>query len=853
MFVVWVLGGLAGGAGPVLAAAPPAVSNYFFSTLAGRAGAGWHDGPGPLARLHYPSGVALDAAGALYVADYNNHTIRKRLPSGEVATLAGMAGVSGIADGRGAAARFNSPYAVAVDGAGIVYVADQNNHTLRRITPGGDVTTLAGRAGSMGSADGSGAAARFAWPAGVAVDSLGNICVADTYNGTVRRVTPGGAVTTLAGVAGGFGSQDGQGAAAQFAWPSGLGADGFGNLYVGDSFNHTIRKVTSTGNVTTLAGAPGWAGYADGAGGQARFNYPYGLAVDAAGWVYVADYSNHAIRKISPEGGVSTLAGQGGVAGSVDGLGSEARFNSPYGLAATSSGRLYVGDRNNHLLRLVETNGQVITLAGMAGNSGTADGTGAAAQFRAPSGLAAAPSGDVYVADTYNHTIRKIGPGGEVATLAGQGGDSGGVDGPAAIARFNLPRGVAAGSNGLVYVADTANHAIRQVDADGQVSTLAGLPGSSGSADETGGAARFNSPCGIAAGPDGFLYVADRDNHTIRKISPEGQVSTLAGLARSPGAVDDTGPAARFNRPAGIAVDASGTLYVADQASHTIRKVTPEGAVSTLAGQAGALGSADGVGNAARFYNPSGVAVDDAGFVYVADVANGLIRKIAPDRTVLTVAGRARVRGSAEGTGDAAEFYNPSGIAVNAQGRLYVADADNHAIRTGQDACPDQPACGPGQGLVGQPRPLDTFPQTATNWLWRLVRRPAGSLAGWPGATERNSSLIPDTADLYVFRVEMTDPLGRFTARRLEFQAVTASPAGLPLRFSGGLPGLAVSNGLFLAWLSGSNSPVAAIEVSEDLARWTTVQTNIVPAAGLPLALPAAPGPSRFYRARYWP
>src|SRR6266702_4395720 len=226
-------------------------------------GAGSIDGTGSAARFYYPSGVAVDGSGNVYVADMWNSTIRKVTPAGAVTTLAGSAGVSGSADGIGSASRFYYPSDVAVDGSGNVYVADSSSSTIRKVTPAGVVTTLAGSAGVSGSADGTGSAARFSYPESVAVDGSGNVYVADTYNYTIRKVTPAGVVTTLAGSAGVRGSADGTGSAARFYDPQGVAVDRSGNIYVADSGNSTIRKITPAGEVTTLAGLAGSFGSDD--------------------------------------------------------------------------------------------------------------------------------------------------------------------------------------------------------------------------------------------------------------------------------------------------------------------------------------------------------------------------------------------------------------------------------------------------------------------------------------------------------------------------------------------------------------------------------------------------------------
>jgi sugar lactone lactonase YvrE len=317
---------------------------------------GTNDGSGTSARFSVPTGVATDSSGNIYVADYLNDTIRKITPTGVVTTLAGSPGSQGTSDGTGGAAQFYLPYGVAVDSSGNVYVTDSGNNTIRKVTPGGVVTTFAGSAGPLGSADGAGNAAQFAVPTGIAVDGIGNVYVADEYNCTVRMITPAGVVTTLAGVAGNYGNTDGTGSEARFAVPTGLAVDSSTNVYVADSGNNTIRKITPAGVVTTLAGLPGSNGSVDGTGNTARFFAPAGIGVDSFGNLYVADTENNTIRKVTPSGTnwvVTTAAGLAGYYnyGTNDGTGSMARFYNPQAVAVDASGNLYVADFKNCTIR----------------------------------------------------------------------------------------------------------------------------------------------------------------------------------------------------------------------------------------------------------------------------------------------------------------------------------------------------------------------------------------------------------------------------------------------------------------------------------------------------------------------
>jgi len=325
-----------------------------------------------------------------------------------ITTLAGQIGVGGYADGVGNQAQFRLPNRVAVDGAGNVYVADTANNTIRKITPNGIVSTLAGISGSHGSADGIGSNARFWAPFGIAADSAGNVYVADTANNTIRKITPNGVVSTLAGLAGHPGNKDSIGANARFRNPWGVAVDGAGNVFVADMSNDTIRKITPTGVVSTLAGQTGISGSLNGVGTSAQFNNPFAVAVDGADNLYVSDSANDTIRKITPSGVVSTLAGLPGYAGNTDGNGNDARFWNPQGLTVDDKGNIYVADTGNNTVRKITPMGVVTTLAELAGASGTTDRAGESARFNSPGGVAVDHTGNVYVADTNNHTVRKI-------------------------------------------------------------------------------------------------------------------------------------------------------------------------------------------------------------------------------------------------------------------------------------------------------------------------------------------------------------------------------------------------------------------------------------------------------------
>lgn len=829
------------------------------STIAGNTNYGFINGTATAARFYYPTGVAVDKSGAIFVTDKYNHVIRKITPDGMVSTFAGSGNI-GSANGQGTAASFYYPGAVVIDENDNLYVSDQLNMKIRKITKSGLVSTYAGD-GVEDSDDGPAATASFRRPEGLALDTAGNLYVAEFWGQKIRKISPAGIVSTVAG-SGAEGSIDGQGTAASFNWPCSVCIDASGTLYVAEQTGNKIRKISSTGLVTTFAGT-GVAGSTDGPASTATFNFPSGVIMDASGNLLVADRSSNKIRMITKEGIVSTLAGNG-ITGSMDGRLDSASFNYPFSMAFDQNSNLIVADRYNHEIRKVELsafsitpalpkglylnpktgvisgtpllgqsktdyrisarnasgtdtvhlnltilgkptvstkdvtsitaktalgNGNIDNLgvpipssygfcwnvtgnptlsdsilkmdtikvtglftgiiknlspsikyyvrafaanqygtsfgeevsfttsgikpeieyqsinnftAGaaivplvptntggainiglnlvttLAGNttSGFINANGRAARFYYPEGVAVDKSGAIFVADKYNHVIRKITVTGEVSTFAGSG-SIGTVNGQGAAASFYYPAAVAIDANENLYVSDQYNNMIRKISKTGLVTTLAGR-NSSGSSDGQGTSASFYYPAGIAVDSSGNVFVADYYNHKIRMITPSGLVTTYVGSGYS-GSSDGTGTAARFNYPCGLCIDEAGTLYVADQSNHKIRKITAGGVVTTIAGT-GSTGSVNGSALASSFYSPSGVVKDVTGNLYVADRSGNKIRKISPDGIVSTLAGN-NTSGSADGNSIQSSFYNPFGLAIDANGNLIVADRNNHEIR----------------------------------------------------------------------------------------------------------------------------------------------------------------------------
>ena len=573
-------------------------SGLAVSTLAGTNTGGFVDATGAAAQFNWPRGVAMDAAGNVYVADYSNNRIRKVSPTGVVTTLAGTNNSYPdiFADGTGAAAKFNGPCGVAVDSNGIIYVADYNNHRIRKVTSAGVVTTLAG-SGSSGFLDGAPGTAKFSYPSGVAVDASGNVYVADEYNDRIRKVTPTGVVTTLAGT--NYGFADGPGATARFTSPRGVAVDAATNVFVADYSNNRIRKVTPAGVVSTLAGTNNnyLDPFANGTGAAAKFNGPCGVAVDASGNVYVTDAGNMRIRKVTSAGVVTTLAGSG-TNGFADGPLADAQFGSTYGVAVDASGNIYVADYGNNRIRKIGPGPLPLVLA-QSGLTGTDP---------VPASL---PITGLLPGTTYYYAAVASNA---VSTAYGSFLTFTTLSTNASLAGLTLSSGILSptfASNTVSYTASVLN-AITSITITPTVAqanatvTVNGTPVTSGSP---------SGPASLVVGPNTItVVVTAQDGVTIRSYTVA--VTRLPGLptATTLAATAILGTGATLNssiNPGGYA-DAFFQLGLTTNLSAT---------VSTLAGS-GTDGFTNGTGAAAQFYNPLGVAVDSGGNVYVADCYN---------------------------------------------------------------------------------------------------------------------------------------------------------------------------------------------------------------------------------------
>ncbi len=538
-----------------------------------RAAPGFLDGNGTESRMNYPTGLALDNNDLLYIADSSNNAVRTLdTHTGLLKTIAGT-GVAGFLDGIGSLAKFFWPTGVAVDSAGAVYVADFSNQRVRKIaaTPDRTVSTLAG--------GGKGAFVVFLYPASVLVDRNGLVYVADANTCRIVTINAAGLVNPfVGGGASGIecGFNDGVGTAALFrsmaasyVWIS-MNFDSDGNILATDPDNHLVRRiVVSSKMVTTIAGDTSFpqnndltGSLLDGPASQARFNFPFGVAVGDAGQTYVVDGSNSLVRVLSPapDYNVSTFSGAAASDAkiSADGTGTVVRFNYP-GSVFLFNEAFYIGECYGNRIRVMFSNSTTITIAGSLDSTpGLVDGFGTSARFNCPYMISAAPDGvNLLVADYNNNAVRLLTPAGLVSTFAGSG-QSGYLDGPASTALFSgVSHAVVDPASRLVYVTDTANNCIRSISQSNQVSTVAGTCGiAAGTDDGVGALARFFSPTALLFRSNGTLLISDLSNFCIRQLdATTGMVTTVLGKCGEVGFLDGVGTNSRWNSVAGIAMD----------------------------------------------------------------------------------------------------------------------------------------------------------------------------------------------------------------------------------------------------------------------------------------------------------
>ncbi len=638
-----------------------------------------------LAQMCYPSGIAVDATGNVIFCDAENNFVRKVSPAGIITTIGGTgsAGFSGDG-GQATAATFNSPGYVAVDNSGNIFIGDTRNQVVRKINNSGIVSTVVGNGVGGYSGDGGSATlASLEFLGGICVDMAGNLYLSDQMNGVVRKVDASGIIQTIAGDYTNTGTYNGDNIPATNAslnWPCDLKVTTDGKLLIADQYNDRVRMVDTSGIIHTL--------YADSM--VTYFVMPGWLALGSSGEFYIGDnlYTN-LVLCVTPGGAVSTFAGNGLYGFSGDGgAATMASMWNPNGIAFDASGNLFMADYGNNRIRKVNTASIISTVAGGTFTGYGDGGTALNAQLTGPCWSAKDAYGNLYVTDIDASTIRKIGTSGIISTISGTGTPGySGDGGPATAAQLYYPYAIDFDQSGNLFMCDLGTSIIRKIDPSGIITTIAGTASTFGNSGDGGPASAclLNSPVNLKVDRYNRIYICDRSNRKIRMIDTTGIITTVAGNGTS-GYTGDGGPAtnAEMVSPHGIAFDGSGNLYFADASKSVVRKVTPSGIISTVAG-IGTFGfSGDGgpATNAALAF-PCALAVDSAGNIFVSDGNNSCIRKIDASGTINTVIGTGTVYGFAGdgGPASAAKMNEQYGISLDKNGNMYIADWGNHRIR----------------------------------------------------------------------------------------------------------------------------------------------------------------------------
>jgi len=631
-------------------------------------------------------GIFITANSSVYGIGSDPNEVRSIFPIAGT-RIDGYSGDGGPAD----QARLNHPYDVAVDDSWRIFIADTYNHRIRMAEPEcGTIITIAGT-GEYGYSGDEGSAedARLAYPTGIALDTMGNIFFTDRNNHAIRMIDWDGTISTIAGTGiPGYSGDYGQADQAQLNAPSYIWIDDASNLYVVDEGNHAVRMVDSSGTITTIAGTgiPGYSGD-NGQASDAQLDTPSGVTMDSQGNIYISDQGNGRIRMIDPNGIIRTFAGTGQTQFNGDGPIGTTNID-PGKLTIDSLGNLYFV-HNNSLVRIIDPNGMVTTIAGIPewGSNEIKE------PFQAPSDMAiyAGEGTIIFVADRLNHRIQMIEVYGDefyTQTIVGTGvkgfyGDGG----SAAAAELDEPRGVAVDYySGNMYIADTGNRRIRRVNTDGVIDTIAGV-GPVEPGEETDA---YIIPMHLTVDYSGNVYFTDVWMHGVRMIDPNGIIHTIAGTGSS-GYSGDGGEAilASFNEPWGIVGDwdYSGNIYIADRQNHCIRMIDPDGFITTIAGTGVAGDSGDGgLAVDAQLNGPTDISIDmETGNIYITDMWNHKIRMIEYYSGIIyTVAGNGAVGYSGDGDyAPWAKLNHPAGLAIDYYtGALYFSDSFNHCIRT---------------------------------------------------------------------------------------------------------------------------------------------------------------------------
>jgi sugar lactone lactonase YvrE len=643
---------------------------YTITTVAGSYWGPGDGGSATSATLETPYSVAVDSSGNLYIADYGNESVRR--------VDAGTGIITTVTPSRIAA------FDVKIDSSGTLFISQDEQ--ILKLTPDGKLTAIAdaNRVSGYNGDEIPAATAAITFPDCLALDAAGNLYFNDRNNQRIREITPDGIIHTIAGT--GQAGYNGDGipaVTAQLNTPRSVAVDASGDIFIVDASNYRLREITPDGIIHTIAGTGVSSFTGDGGPAiNATFSSPLAVQVDAYGNLYISDATR--VREITPDAIIRTIVGTSIYTFAGDGGPAIAAGIDPHNLATDPAGNLYIADYENSLIRLVAPDGTISTVAGALSFGGDG-GPAADAQFCMPWSMTLDTQGNLYVSDTFNHRVRKIDTTGVITTYAGTGLMSTNISsGPATEVNLGNPMGMVVDPSGNLYMIDNWKCRINRITPDGMLQLIAG--NSCGYRGDGGPAtsALLQNPESLVLDPAGNLYISDTDNNRVRVITPDGMINTFAGTGAAASGADGI-PATQsaLNHPEGLAMDTAGNLYIADYSSNRVRMVNPAGIITTVAGNGKAGNATDGkLATSQAVTEPTGVAVDNAGNLYITEWGTYYIRKVDPTGILSTIAGTGQWGYSGDnGPARSAGISQTMNPALDAYGNLYFADMNNNCIR----------------------------------------------------------------------------------------------------------------------------------------------------------------------------
>jgi sugar lactone lactonase YvrE len=626
--------------------------------VAGRNGNWGAPTPGPATSsdLYWPRGVAVDSAGNLYIADTYNDVVEKVTPSGTLSVVAGTGSAGPPTPGPATSSDLYWPSGVAVDAAGNLHIADTYNDVVEKVTPSGTLSVVAGT-GSPGaptptpatstsiscapseiaSTPGPATASDLCAPSGVAADTAGNLYIALSLNDVVEKVTPSGTLSVVAGTGEPGAPTPGRAASSDLSSPSGVAVDAAGNLYIADTANNVVEEVTPSGTLSVVAGTGNEGAPTPGPATHSDLYAPGGVAVDAAGNLYIAN-SNDVVR-VTRSGTLSVVAGTGDGGALTLGPATSSDLNGAAGVAVDAAGNLYIVDSGNQVVEMVD--------------------------MAASTSASPAPSAAVSPAPPCSTQV------GYLCVVAGTGSRGAPTPGRATSSDLGIPWGVTVDAAGNLYIADGTNDAVEKVTPSGALSVVA--------RPAVGGPFSPNHD-GVAVDAAGALYIADDGSDVVEEVTPSGRLAVVAGTGSQGAATPGPATNSDLNDPSGVAVDGAGNLYIADSGNDVVEKVTPAGTLSVVAGTGSQGAPTPGPATSSDLNDPSGVAVDGAGNLYIADSGNEVVEKVTPAGMLSVVVGTGNEGAPTPGAATRSDLSVPYGVAVDAAGNLYIADYLNRVV-----------------------------------------------------------------------------------------------------------------------------------------------------------------------------